>query len=97
MKKYLLLGYGLAMTAVIATLAWFPSVHAFPWPSLPIFGLAFAIYVMAARVARDQANEPLTLRTIWLVAVASTPATLGSEHDGPLRADLFADRSYVRS
>ena len=76
MRKYLLLGYGLAMTAVIATLAWFPSVHAFPWPSLPIFGLAFAIYVMAARVARDQANEPLTLRTIWLVAVASRVALL---------------------
>ena len=76
MKKHLLLGYGLAMTAVITMLAWFPSVHAFPWPGLPIFGLAFAIYAMAARVARDQADEPTTLRTIWLVAIASRVALL---------------------
>jgi len=99
-RDYTLIVLGGVEALLLVVLAWMPAAHVFPWPGLLVFGSAFAVYALAARhvgraahgrdtddgaaVAED-GDGALTLRTIWLVAIAMRVALL------PLAPELTDD------
>lgn len=86
----LLVALGLLELVLLTTLGWLPSAHHFPLPGLLIFGLAFAVYAVAAwwvaRQPRLDAHDPAkVIRLVWFFAVAMRLALL------PLTPELSDD------